>query len=69
MNSDQNLSELTNSLIPVLHRYGTICLYLVYFKYLLVYQCLNLLPTNTNKHLFGHFRLFVIISQVFDEQT
>jgi hypothetical protein len=30
-----------------------------------------LLPTNTNtnEHLFSHFQLFVILGQVFDEQT
>jgi hypothetical protein len=34
----QILQEFTNSLIPVCHRYATIFFYLVYFKYLLIYQ-------------------------------
>jgi hypothetical protein len=63
------LQEFTNSLIPVFHLYATICLYLVYFEYLLVYRYSDLLPTNTNKHLFSHFQLFIIFGQVFDEQT
>jgi hypothetical protein len=63
----RNLREFTNRLIPVFHRYATICLYSVYFKYLLVYQYSDSLPTNTNKELFGHFRLFIIIGHVFDK--
>jgi hypothetical protein len=41
------LWEFTNSLIPVCHRYATIHFYSVFFKYLLVYQYLDSLPTNT----------------------
>ncbi len=63
------LQEFTNSLIPVFHLYATIHLYLVYFEYILVYRYSDLLPTNTNKHLFSHFQLFIIFGQVFDEQT
>jgi hypothetical protein len=40
---------------------------LVYFEYLLVYQYSDTLPTNKNEHLFGHFRLFIMFGQVFDE--
>jgi hypothetical protein len=43
------LQEFTNSLIPVFHWYVTICLYSVYFEYLLVYQYLDSLPMNTNE--------------------
>jgi hypothetical protein len=53
----------------VFHLYATIHLYSVYFEYLLVCRYSDLLPTNTNEHLFGHLRLFVIFGQVFDEQT
>ncbi len=42
--------------------------YSVYFEYLLVYRYSDLLPTNTNEELFGYFWLFVIFSQLFDEQ-
>jgi hypothetical protein len=41
------LREFTNSPIPVFQQNATIHLYLVYFKYLLVYQYLDSLPTNT----------------------
>ncbi len=61
--------EFTNSLIPVFHGYDTICLYSVYFEYLMVYRYLDLYPMNSNEHLFGHFQLFAIFGQVFDELT
>jgi hypothetical protein len=44
-------------------------LYLVYFKYLLVYRYSDSFPMNTNEHLFGHFQLFIIFAQVFNERT
>jgi hypothetical protein len=47
--------KFTNNLFPVFHRYATINLYLVYFVYQMAHQYSDSLPTNTNKHLFGHF--------------
>jgi hypothetical protein len=51
--ADQEITNIYDNLQIVwsqfFYQYATIRLYSVYFKYLLVYRYLDLLPTNMNK--------------------